>query len=116
MSSEKVVVSINGEEEFDELLKENELLVVDFYTTWCGPCKVIAPKLERLAKKYVGVIKFAKADLEFVDHKETQGVSTMPTFKFYNKGNLFHTVQGADLEAVVAAVEALKASQVERDL
>jgi thioredoxin 1 len=115
MSSEKKVVSINDSDEFDALLKENTLLVVDFFATWCGPCKVIAPKFERLAKEHDGVVKFAKVDVEFVEHAQSEDVSVMPTFKFYKNGDLVQTVLGADYDAVVSAVNELIASNVPRD-
>ena len=57
--------------------------VIDFYTTWCGPCKMMAPVVESLAGKYAGKIDFYKVDID----QETElasvfGISSIPTFLF----------------------------------
>ena len=50
--------------EFSGLLQEDKLLVVDFYATWCGPCKAMAPHLERIAEEYDGKIDVYKVDVD----------------------------------------------------
>lgn len=51
--------------EFEKLIKENQLVVVDFHATWCGPCKLIAPKLKKFAEETPNVV-FAKVDVDEV--------------------------------------------------
>jgi thioredoxin 1 len=51
--------------EFQKLINENALVVVDFHATWCGPCKLIAPKLAKFAGENTNVV-FAKVDVDEV--------------------------------------------------
>lgn len=52
-------------EEFKQLINQDKLVVVDFHATWCGPCKLIAPKLKKFAEQYADAI-FAKVDVDDV--------------------------------------------------
>lgn len=73
--------------------------------TWCGPCKVIAPKIVDLAKKYTNV-KFYKLDVDEVpDVAQELGVRAMPTFLIFKNGEKVDEVVGANERAVVAAIE-----------
>ncbi|MBO4896613.1 MAG: thiol reductase thioredoxin, partial [Prevotella sp.] len=54
-------------ENFETLKNENELLVVDFWATWCGPCRMVAPIISELAEKYDGKIAVGKCDVEEAD-------------------------------------------------
>lgn len=68
-------------ENFKELIQEKVL--VDFYANWCGPCKMIAPELERAE----GSIKVVKVDVdEFEDLAKEYGVMSIPTLILFNEG------------------------------
>ena len=68
-------------ENFNELIKEKVL--VDFYANWCGPCKMIAPELERVESN----IKVVKVDVdEFEDLAKQYGVMSIPTLVLFNEG------------------------------
>jgi len=68
-------------ENFKELIKEKVL--VDFYANWCGPCKMIAPELERVESN----IKVVKVDVdEFEDLAREYGVMSIPTLVLFNEG------------------------------
>ncbi len=73
-------------------------VVIDFFATWCGPCKRIAPLFEDLADKYSPAITFLKVDVdesaELVDQFQ---VSAMPTFVFLKDGVVVKRVEGADV-------------------
>nr|CDS25302.2 thioredoxin 2 [Hymenolepis microstoma] len=74
MTQESAVVKpIAVEEEFENLIKGDQLVVCDFFATWCGPCKMLAPRLEELAKEHTN-ITFVKID---VDELEVSFVSIM---------------------------------------
>lgn len=80
----------DGKISLDELkkdIKENKLVLVDFYATWCGPCKLMDPKIKRLVDKYGDKVKVIKVD---TDKNKTvaiqQLVSELPTFIFYKNG------------------------------
>ena len=82
------MIHLTTETQFHDLIKHNHLVVIDFSATWCGPCKVLAPQLEALAKKYENVV-FLKVDVdEFEDIASTHSVSAMPTIMFYKNGQL----------------------------
>ena len=70
-----------------EVLKSDIPVVVDFWATWCGPCKMIAPILEQVATEYAGKIKVAKANVDeemqlAIEHK----VEVIPTLFYYKDG------------------------------
>jgi thioredoxin 1 len=72
-------------------------VVIDFFATWCGPCKRIAPAYERLADALTSIV-FLKVDVdespELVNHYD---VSSMPTFVFLKDGKEVKRVEGADM-------------------
>jgi thioredoxin len=71
-------------------------VIVDFYATWCGPCKRVAPILEKLAKKYAGKIDIYKVDVdEERDLAAAHGIQSIPTMYFYPKTGQPQVIQGA---------------------
>ncbi|KAI1101151.1 thioredoxin-like protein [Jackrogersella minutella] len=106
---------INSLAELQSLFASTTYVAVDFYADWCGPCKVIAPHYETLAKQHStpGALAFAKVN---VDHAQdaalAYGVSAMPTFMFFKEGrqvavNGQPVIRGADPRALSAAAEKL---------
>ncbi|TGZ84496.1 thioredoxin-domain-containing protein [Ascodesmis nigricans] len=84
---------------------KDKLVVIDFHATWCGPCKAIAPQIEKYSKQYADV-EFYKIDVDEVpDVAQQFGVRAMPTFKFVKNGNVVGEVVGANPKAVQAAIE-----------
>lgn len=82
-------------------------VVVDFHATWCGPCKAIAPQIEKLSETHEN-IKFYKVDVDEVGEVAAEnGISAMPTFLFFNGGEKIETVRGANPPAIQAAVAKL---------
>ena len=70
---------ITTKAEFENLIKENNNVVIDFYATWCGPCKMLAPVIESVAEEKTNV-KFVKVDVD--DSRELAelfGISSIPT-------------------------------------
>lgn len=64
----------------------DKLVVIDFYATWCGPCKMISPKLEEMSKTKTNVV-FLKVDVdEAEDVAMEYNISAMPTFLFMKNG------------------------------
>ncbi|KAI9306066.1 PITH domain-containing protein [Cunninghamella echinulata] len=74
----------------------DKLVVIDFYATWCGPCKMISPFIAKLASQYRHV-QFAKIDVDKVPDVAAQcQVSSMPTFQFYKGGKKVAELKGAN--------------------
>ena len=80
-----------------ETLKNGELpLVVDFWATWCGPCRMIAPIIEELAKEYDGKIHVGKCDVEECDDIAAEfGIRNIPTILFFKGGEIVDKMVGA---------------------
>ncbi|KAJ3184013.1 Cytoplasmic thioredoxin isoenzyme 2 [Gaertneriomyces sp. JEL0708] len=91
-----MVHQITSEEEFNEIIKSNEIVIVDFFATWCGPCKMIAPKFENFSSTYTKA-KFIKVDVDEVPAvAEKVGVTAMPTFVVFKGGEEAERIVGAN--------------------
>ena len=88
-----------------ESLKNGELpLVVDFWATWCGPCRALGPVLSELAKEYDGKIVVGKCDVEENDDlAAAYGVMSVPTLLFFKNGQMVDRLVGAVPKAQIAA-------------
>ena len=80
------VTAVHDAKEWDELLSKPGLALVDFYATWCSPCQMAAPVVEQWSLKYLHVA-FLKVDVEQCRRiAQSEGISSMPTFKLYENG------------------------------
>jgi len=87
--------------------KANTLLIIDFYATWCGPCKVISPRFDQFAKQHAGstAIIFAKCDVDKAKDVAAEcGISAMPTFQFFKAGKKVDEVKGADVPQLTTKI------------
>ena len=90
-------------------IKNSGKVLVDYYATWCGPCKMIAPKLEEFEQQFTGVT-FIKVDVDKASEvAEAEQISAMPTFKLFKDGQLVETVVGASEANILAALQKLNA-------
>ena len=92
---ETITVEYIHEQEFDTLSTSNGVFVCDFTATWCGPCKMIAPMMEQLAKEHQGKVKVAKVDLgENSNLAKRLNIRSIPSVMIYKDGNLIETIVG----------------------
>ena len=83
-------------ENFDEILKNNPVVMVDFGATWCGPCKQLAPVVDEIAKEYEGRVAVGKADVEECpDITARFRIRNVPTVLFFKNGELKDKSVGA---------------------
>ena len=87
-------------ENFESLKNGSLPLIVDFWATWCGPCRMIAPIIEKLAGKYDGKIVVGKCDVEENDDLAGEfGIRNIPTILFFKNGEIVDKIVGAVSEA-----------------
>lgn len=80
----------------NEVLKSDKLVLIDFWATWCGPCKMIAPTIEELANEYEGKAKICKLDVDNNQRIAMQyGIRSIPTLLFFKNGQLVDQLVGA---------------------
>ena len=78
-----------------EVLESKLPVLVDFWASWCSPCKMIAPIIEELAKEYVHKIKIGKLDVDTSPKTATAyGIMSIPTLVFFNNGKIMEQVAG----------------------
>ena len=85
------------DETFEKLVLDAERpVLVDFWATWCGPCKMVAPELEKLAEKYEGVLDVVKVDVDANPMiSGAFGIQSIPTIAFFKPGDQPRGVLGA---------------------
>jgi thioredoxin 1 len=81
-------IKVGTDANFEELvLKSDKPVVVDFWAAWCGPCKMVAPEIEKLAAKYGGAVQVVKVDVDANPSlSQTFGIMSIPTIAFFRPG------------------------------
>jgi thioredoxin 1 len=86
---------IQSETEFDSLIASEGLVVVDFTAQWCGPCKLVAPRMDRLASDYADRLQVFKLDLDANKGLAKRlGIRSIPAVMMFRKGELLETLVG----------------------
>ena len=89
-------------ENFESLKNGEKPLVVDFWATWCGPCRAIAPYIEELAKEYDGKIVVGKCDVQENDDIVMEfGVRNIPTILFFKNGEVVDRLVGGQSKSAI---------------
>ncbi|GKT93486.1 thioredoxin [Colletotrichum tofieldiae] len=102
-----VVHNVKSKAEFDAVLSEHPVVLVDAFATWCGPCKAIAPVLVNLSNEEKNSkVHFVKIDVDEVpDVSQELGIRAMPTFLIFEDGQKAQELVGANPTALKQAIE-----------
>lgn len=93
-------------QEFDaKVLQANGPVLVDFFATWCGPCKMLAPVLDEVASEVAGKAEVYKVDIDqSLDIAQRYGIMSVPTLMVFEDGQVKRTAMGAQPKANVLAL------------
>ncbi len=95
-------------EELSEIPSTGKV-VIDFFATWCGPCKRIAPVYVELSEKFPS-ITFLKCDVDEAEEVSNHyGVESLPTFILFNNGKEMKRIEGANLNQLLDNLKSLEA-------
>ena len=87
-------------ENFESLKNGDQPLVVDFWATWCGPCRMVGPVISELAQEYDGRIVVGKCDVEENEDIAMEfGIRNIPTILFFKGGQVVDKIVGAQAKA-----------------
>ena len=94
---------------FEELVNAGKPMVLDFWATWCGPCRMVSPIIDELATEYEGKVTIGKMDVDNNNDVVAQfGIRNIPTVLFFKDGKLVDKQVGAaQKSAFVAKIDAL---------
>ena len=101
----EVVLTVENFE--SEVLKSEKPVLVDFWATWCGPCRMIAPIIEEIAHDYEGKIKVGKVNVDEQEELAVRyGISSIPTLLLFKNGEVAKKTLGyMPKDAVVKFIE-----------
>jgi thioredoxin 1 len=86
---------INSREFKDEVLNSNDVVLIDFFAEWCGPCKMLAPIVEELSKEMAGKAKVFKVDVDKSgDIAQKYGIMGVPTVIIFKNGTAVDKMVG----------------------
>ena len=84
-----MAIKVATDATFEELvLKNDKPVVVDFWAVWCGPCKMVAPEMEKIAEKYEGVVDVVKVDVDANPGlSQAYQIMSIPTIAYFKPGD-----------------------------
>ena len=109
-----------GEKDFEKLVLESQVVLVDFWAEWCGPCKMFGPVFEAASEKHPDVI-FAKADTEAEQSLAgAAGITSIPTLMAFRDGVLLYREAGAlpapSLEELITSIKGVDMEDIHKQI
>jgi thioredoxin 1 len=95
-----MITEVSDIKEYDQIVKENKIVFIDFYAEWCGPCKRISPYIDDLSELF-DHIKFIKIDVDKMEQLSNSfKIQAMPTFLILKNGKEETRITGADKDKI----------------
>ncbi len=105
MANESSLVHVSDKNFASEVLNSDLPVLVDFWATWCGPCRIISPIVEELAKEFIGKVKVTKLNIDESPATPGQyGVRGIPTLILFKGGKIVDQIVGAVPKARLKAL------------
>lgn len=98
---------ITSENEFNNIINSGNLCVVDLFATWCGPCRMLAPTIDKISEESKGKYIVAKVDVDDLESVAIKyGVNTIPTLLYIKDGKLLEKTIGLQSEnSIINTIE-----------
>ena len=88
-------MTVITEQNFAEIVASNKSLMIDFWATWCGPCRMLAPTVDAIASEYEGKVAVGKCDVDDAQELAIQlGIRNIPTLVFFKDGKVVDRLVG----------------------
>ena len=98
-------IVLNADNFESEVLRSELPVLVDFWATWCGPCRMLAPTIAAIAEEKAGVVKVCKLDVDEVPSIAAKyGISSIPTLMVFVNGRVVKTSVGVQPKAAIEAM------------